>query len=139
MNVFLPPCGAMSVSLSSIAGAANDDGLSEQIRQPKCNALNLNRNLTLPAKTRLYASPQARLVICVGVETPLRMVHINLTNGCDVNDATLTGYNPPGKNYQKTTSYNFSKNPDRRRQEIQIVGDLNNQQHKLQSREWHQQ
>lgn len=172
MKAFLPFCGAVLVSLGSIAGAADDDGLSEQIRQLKSEALNLNRDLTLLEQELLYASPQTSIFVSVDVGTPIRLVDINLTidgehvgyhfysdqefesltkggiqrlytgnltSGRHVMEATITGYDPLGKDYQKTTSYSFTKGPGRKMVEMQVVDDLNNQQHKFQFREWNQQ
>ena len=172
MKAFLPFCGAVLVSLCSIAGAADDDGLSEQIRQLKSEALNLNRDLTLLEQELLYASPQTSIFVSVDVGTPIRLVDINLTidgdhvgyhfysdqefealtkggiqrlytgnltSGRHVMEATITGYDPLGKDYQKTTSYNFTKAPGRKMVEMQVVDDLNSQQHKFEFREWNQQ
>ena len=63
----------------------------------------------------------------------------NLTSGRHVMEATITGYDPLGKDYQKTTSYNFTKGPGRKMVEMQVVDDLNSQQHKFEFREWNQQ
>ena len=54
-------------------------------------------------------------------------------------EATITGYDPLGKDYQKTTSYTFTKGPGKKMVEMQVVDDLNKQQHKFEFREWNQQ
>ena len=47
MKALLPLCGAFLVGLCTVASGADDDGLSEQIRQLKSEALDLNRGLPL--------------------------------------------------------------------------------------------
>ena len=79
MKAILPLCGAFLVGLCSFASAADDDGLSEQIRQLKSEALDLNRDLTLLEQELLYASPQTSIFVSVDVGTPIRLVDINLT------------------------------------------------------------
>ncbi len=134
MKALLPLCGAFLVGLCTVASAADDDGLSEQIRQLKSEALDLNRDLTLLEQELLYASPQTSIFVSVDVGTPIRLVDINLTidgehvgyhfysdqefealtkggiqrlytgnlaSGRHVMEATITGYDPLGKDYQK--------------------------------------
>lgn len=172
MKAFLYLCGALLALLGSAANAADDDGLSEQIRQLKNEALNLNRDLTLLEQELIYASPQTNIFVSVDVGTPIRLVDVNLTidgnhvgyhfytdqefealtkggiqrlyagnltSGRHVLEATITGYDPMGKDYQKTTSYSFTKGPGRKMVEMKVVDDLNNQQHKFQFHEWDQQ
>ena len=164
MKAFLPFCGALVLGLSSFAVANNDEGLSEQIRQLKNEALDLNRDLTLLERELVYASPQTNIFVSVDVGTPIRLVDINLTidgdhvgyhfytdqefealtkggiqrlytgnlaSGRHVLEATITGYDPLGKDYQKTTSYTFTKGAGRKMVEMQVVDDLNKQQHKF--------
>ncbi|MDX1497989.1 MAG: hypothetical protein R3352_10565, partial [Salinisphaeraceae bacterium] len=63
----------------------------------------------------------------------------NLASGRHVMEATITGYDPLGKDYQKTTSYTFTKGAGKKMVEMQVVDDLNKQQHKFEFREWNQQ
>ncbi|MDX1802718.1 MAG: hypothetical protein R3292_01470 [Alcanivorax sp.] len=172
MKALLPLFSALLLSLGSLAHAADDNGLSERIRQLKSEALNLNRDLTLLEKELLYASPQTNIFVSVDVGTPIRLVDINLTidgehvgyhfytdqefqaltkggiqrlysgnltSGRHVLEATINGYDPQGKDYQKTTSYTFTKGPGRKMIEMQVVDDLNSHQHKFKFREWNQQ
>ncbi|MEH6782698.1 MAG: hypothetical protein V7688_02400 [Alcanivorax jadensis] len=172
MKALLPLCGAFLVGLCTVASAADDDGLSEQIRQLKSEALDLNRDLTLLEQELLYASPQTSIFVSVDVGTPIRLVDVNLTidgehvgyhfysdqefealtkggiqrlytgnlaSGRHVMEATITGYDPLGKDYQKTTSYTFTKGAGKKMVEMQVVDDLNKQQHKFEFREWNQQ
>ena len=51
-------------------------------------------------------------------------------------EATITGYDPRGKDYQKTTSYTFDKGPGRKLIELRVVDDLDAMQHRFEFREW---
>ncbi|KGD63214.1 hypothetical protein Y5S_03489 [Alcanivorax nanhaiticus] len=172
MKAFFSLCSALVLALYSPFSVASDDGLSEQIRQLKNQALNLNRDLTLLERELLYATPQTSIFVSVDVGTPIRLVDINLTidgehvgyhfytdqefealtkggiqrlytgnltSGRHELEATITGYDPQGKDYQKTTSYAFTKGAGKKMVEMQVVDDLNNQQHKFEFREWNQQ
>ncbi|EKF75147.1 hypothetical protein A11A3_05624 [Alcanivorax hongdengensis A-11-3] len=164
---------ALLLSLGQLAYADNSDtGLSEQIRQLKSEALDLNRDLTLLEQELLYASPQTNVFVSVDVGTPIRLVDINLTidgnhvayhfyndqefqaltkggiqrlysgnltSGHHVLSAVINGYDPQGKDYQKTTSYSFTKGAGRKMIEMQVRDDLNNHQHKFEFHEWNQQ
>ena len=67
MKVFLPVFGALLLGLCQYSFANDDEGLSEQIRQLKNQALNLNRYLTLLERELLYASPQTSIFVSVDV------------------------------------------------------------------------
>lgn len=172
MKVFLPVFGALLLGLCQYSFANDDEGLSEQIRQLKNQALNLNRDLTLLERELLYASPQTSIFVSVDVGTPIRLVDINLTidgnhvgyhfytdqefdaltkggiqrlytgnltSGSHTLEATITGYDPVGKSYQKTASFSFTKGAGQKMLEMQVVDDLNSQQHKFEFREWDKQ
>lgn len=65
-----------------------------------------------------------------------RLYQGNLTSGRHVLEATITGYDPAGRDYQKTTRHQFNKGAGQKMIEMQVVDDLDNQQHKFQFREW---
>ena len=95
MKALLPLCGAFLVGLCTVASAADDDGLSEQIRQLKSEALDLNRDLTLLEQELLYASPQTSIFVSVDVGTPIRLVDVKLRELLfEVFDAHLTAAIP---------------------------------------------
>ncbi|WP_238582950.1 hypothetical protein [Isoalcanivorax pacificus] len=60
----------------------------------------------------------------------------NIQSGRNVLEATITGYDPRGKDYQKTTSYTFDKGPGRKLIELRVVDDLDAMQHRFEFREW---
>jgi hypothetical protein len=60
----------------------------------------------------------------------------NVTSGEHTLKATITGYDPQGKDYQRTTAYKFVKKAGRKMVEIKVVDDNEARQHKFEVREW---
>lgn len=67
-----------------------------------------------------------------------RIFHGNLASGRHTLEATVTGYDPQGKDYQKTTTHTFTKGPGRKMLEMQVVDDLSTMQHRFEFREWNE-
>lgn len=65
-----------------------------------------------------------------------RLFHDNLGSGEHTLEATITGYDPQGKDYQKTTRHTFTKGPGRKMLEMRVVDDLSTMQHRFQFQEW---
>lgn len=65
-----------------------------------------------------------------------RLFEGNITSGKHTLEATITGYDPAGKDYQKTASYTFTKGPGRKMIELRAVDDLASKQHRFEFREW---
>lgn len=65
-----------------------------------------------------------------------RLYNGNIGSGRHTLEATITGYDPQGKDYRKTTEYDFTKGPSRKMIELRIVDDLDNMQHRFEFREW---
>jgi hypothetical protein len=59
-----------------------------------------------------------------------------VTSGEHTLKATITGYDPQGKDYQRTTAYKFVKKAGRKMVEIKVVDDNEARQHKFEFREW---
>lgn len=60
----------------------------------------------------------------------------NLTSGEHTLKATITGYDPQGKDYQRTTAYKFTKTAGRKMIELKVVDDTEARQHKFEFKEW---
>ena len=67
-----------------------------------------------------------------------RLYDGNITSGKHTLEATITGYDPRGKDYQKTTTYSFSKGPGRKMIELRVLDDLASKQHRFEFREWNE-
>lgn len=67
-----------------------------------------------------------------------RIFHGNLPSGRHTLEVTVTGYDPQGKDYQKTTSHTFTKGPGRKMLEMHVVDDLSTMQHRFEFREWNE-
>ena len=65
-----------------------------------------------------------------------RLYDGNITSGKHTIKATITGYDPSGKDYKKTASYTFTKGPGRKMIELRVLDDLATKQHKFDFREW---
>ena len=65
-----------------------------------------------------------------------RLFHGNLGSGEHTLEATITGYDPQGKDYQKTARHSFSKGPGRKMLEMRVVDDLSTMQHQFKFQEW---
>lgn len=62
----------------------------------------------------------------------------NVTSGEHTLRATITGYDPQGKDYQRTTSYKFVKQAGRKMVELKVVDDVETRQHKFEFKEWNE-
>ncbi|MCH8543135.1 MAG: hypothetical protein LAT61_06170 [Alcanivorax sp.] len=62
----------------------------------------------------------------------------NLRSGRNQLEAIITGYDPRGKDYQRTASYTFEKGPGRKWIELRVVDDLDAMQHRFEFHEWDQ-
>ena len=62
----------------------------------------------------------------------------NVRSGRNVLEATITGYDPRGKDYQRSTTYTFEKGPGRKWIELRVVDDLDAMQHRFEFHEWDQ-
>ena len=60
----------------------------------------------------------------------------NLRSGRHQLEATITGYDPRGQDYQRSTSYSFTKGPGRKMIELRVVDDLDSMQHRFEFNEW---
>lgn len=67
-----------------------------------------------------------------------RIYQGNVTSGKHTLEATITGYDPQGRDYQKTASHTFTKGPGRKMIELRVVDDLDSGQHRFEFREWNQ-
>lgn len=67
-----------------------------------------------------------------------RVYQGNITSGKHTLEATITGYDPAGKDYQRTASHTFVKGPGRKMIELRVVDDLDSQQHRFEFREWNE-
>jgi hypothetical protein len=62
----------------------------------------------------------------------------NVTSGEHTLRATITGYDPQGKDYQRVTAYKFVKNAGRKMLELKVVDDVETRQHKFEFKEWNE-
>ena len=62
----------------------------------------------------------------------------NLPSGQHELEATITGYDPNGEDYQRTATHTFNKGPRRKKIELRVVDDLDRMQHRFEFREWDQ-
>ena len=62
----------------------------------------------------------------------------NLRSGRNQLEAVITGYDPRGKDYQRSASYTFEKGPGRKWIELRVVDDLDAMQHRFEFHEWDQ-
>lgn len=93
-------------------------------------------NLTLNGQHvgyHFYTDPEFDALTKGGIQ---RLYTGNIQSGRNVLEATITGYDPRGKDYQKTTSYTFNKGPGRKLIELRVVDDLSAMQHRFDFREW---
>ncbi|MFZ5756682.1 MAG: hypothetical protein ACOY3X_07240 [Pseudomonadota bacterium] len=60
----------------------------------------------------------------------------NVTSGEHTLRATITGYDPQGKDYQRSTAYKFVKGAGRKMIELKVVDDVETRQHKFEFKEW---
>jgi hypothetical protein len=67
-----------------------------------------------------------------------RVYQGNVTSGRHTLEATITGYDPQGRDYQKTANHTFTKGPGRKMIELRVVDDLDSGQHRFEFREWNQ-
>lgn len=65
-----------------------------------------------------------------------RLYNGNIESGRHTLEATITGYNPDGKDFRRTTEYEFTKGPARKRIELRVLDDIDGQQHRFDFREW---
>lgn len=65
-----------------------------------------------------------------------RVFNGNLASGEHTLKVTITGYDPQGKDYQRTTAYKFVKLAGRKLIELAVVDDLEIRQHKFVFKEW---
>ena len=93
-------------------------------------------NLTLNGQHigyHFYTGPEFDALTKGGIQ---RLYTGNIQSGRNVLEATITGYDPGGKDYRKTTSYTFNKGPGRKLIELRVVDDLSAMQHRFEFREW---
>lgn len=67
-----------------------------------------------------------------------RVFQGNIGSGQHTLEATITGYDPTGKDYQRTASHTFVKGPGRKMIELRVVDDLGSGQHRFEFREWNE-
>jgi|TARA_R110002073_G_scaffold2938_2_gene19154 hypothetical protein len=67
-----------------------------------------------------------------------RLYDGNITSGKHTLEATITGYDPRGKDYQKTTTHTFTKGSGRKMIELRVLDDLATKQHRFEFREWNE-
>lgn len=67
-----------------------------------------------------------------------RIFHGNLPSGRHTLEVTVTGYDPQGKDYQKSTSHTFTKGSGRKMLELRVVDDLSTMQHRFEFHEWNE-
>lgn len=65
-----------------------------------------------------------------------RLYNGNLKSGRHTLKATITGYDPQGKDYRRTAEHTFTKGPAKKMIELRVVDDLDNMQHRFEFREW---
>ena len=65
-----------------------------------------------------------------------RIFEANVGAGTHVLTATITGYDPQGRDYQKIAKYQFVKNPKKKFIELRVVDDLDSNTHKFEFKEW---
>lgn len=95
-------------------------------------------NLTLDGKHvgyHFYSEQEFTALTNGGIH---RIFHGNLASGRHTLEATVTGYDPQGKDYQKTTTHTFTKGPGRKMLELRVVDDLSTMQHRFEFREWNE-
>jgi len=95
-------------------------------------------NLTLDGKHvgyHFYTEQEFTALSKAGIH---RLYDGNLTSGKHTLEATITGYDPRGKDYQKTATYSFSKGPGRKMLELRVLDDLATKQHRFEFREWNE-
>ncbi len=95
-------------------------------------------NLTLNGKHvgyHFYSEQEFLALTSGGIH---RIFHGNLPSGRHTLEATVTGYDPQGKDYQKTTSHTFTKGPGRKMLELRVVDDLSTMQHRFEFQEWNE-
>ena len=95
-------------------------------------------NLTLNGKHvgyHFYSEQEFTALTNGGIH---RIFHGNLPSGRHTLEATVTGYDPQGKDYQKTTSHTFTKGPGRKMLELRVVDDLSTMQHRFEFQEWNE-
>jgi hypothetical protein len=95
-------------------------------------------NLTLNGKHvgyHFYSEQEFTALTNGGIH---RIFHGNLPSGRHTLEATVTGYDPQGKDYQKTTSHTFTKGAGRKMLELRVVDDLSTMQHRFEFREWNE-
>jgi hypothetical protein len=67
-----------------------------------------------------------------------RLYNGNLRSGKHTLKATITGYDPQGRDYQKSTEYSFTKGAAKKMIELRVVDDLDAMQHRFEFREWNE-
>lgn len=67
-----------------------------------------------------------------------RLYNGNIESGRHTLEATITGYNPDGQDFRKTTEYEFTKGPAKKRIELRVLDDLDGEQHRFDFREWNE-
>lgn len=65
-----------------------------------------------------------------------RLFHGNVSSGQHMLSVKITGYNPHGRNYKRTSQYSFTKGPGRKYIELHISEDLNTMKPLFEFREW---
>ena len=65
-----------------------------------------------------------------------RIFESNVGAGKHLLKATITGYDPQGRDYQKIAKYQFVKQPKKKFLELRIVDDLDTNTHKFEFKEW---
>ena len=65
-----------------------------------------------------------------------RLYNGNIESGRHTLEATITGYSPDGKDFRKSTQYEFTKGPAKKRIELRVLDDLDGQKHRFDFREW---
>lgn len=92
-------------------------------------------NLTLDGEHvgyHYYSDPEFQALTRGGIH---RLFDGHVTSGRHVLEATITGY-AGGKDYQKSTRYEFVKGPGRKMIELKVGDDHASGQHKFSFREW---
>ncbi|MDF1781207.1 MAG: hypothetical protein P1U67_07935 [Alcanivoracaceae bacterium] len=93
-------------------------------------------NLTLDGKHvsyHFYTEQEFSALTKGGIH---RLYDGNITSGKHTIEATITGYDPRGKDYQKNATYTFTKGPGRKMIELRVQDDLATKQHRFEFREW---
>lgn len=81
----------------------------------------------------LYTDQEFQALTKGGVS---RLYTGNLPSGEHTLRATITGYDPQGKDYQRSTAYKFVKAAGRKMVELKVVDDIETRQHKFEFKEW---